>query len=150
MEKRIKKMPYNGFGFQLTLTNVPVKNIRGNLEPVVNYKDLGREVILVLVLKKNPLTGHQLKFMRGYFEMTLREFASVFGLSHQAVMKWEERGDKFAHISPATEKMVRLDALFRLGVKPQILYKAFSELKDLASDLQSSQSIKEQPLNIAM
>ena len=146
----IKKLTYNGFGFPIVLANVPVKMIRGRLEPVINYKELSAAVITALCLKQTPLTGNQVKFIRLFFEMSLRDFAALFGLTHQAVMKWEEHGDKFASISPAIEKTLRLDALFRLGATPREFYKIFSDLQTLASTLQKSESLKEAPLKLAM
>ncbi|MEK7355236.1 MAG: hypothetical protein AAB250_02225, partial [Bdellovibrionota bacterium] len=58
-EKKIKKMIYNGFGFPVVLNDVAAKMVLGNLEPVINYKTLGAEVIEALCQKATPLTGNQ-------------------------------------------------------------------------------------------
>lgn len=149
-EKMIKKMIYNGFGFPIVLINVPAKIVRGNLEPAINYKTLGASVIEALCQKETPLTGNQVKFIRLYFELPLREFAELFGLSHPAVLKWERYGDDFAGISPATEKTLRLEAIFRLGLNAKDFYRVFSKLKGLASKLQKPEVTHEQPLKLAI
>lgn len=149
-EKKIKKMVYNGFGFPVVLMNVPAKIIRGNLEPVINYESLGAAVIEALCQKETPLTGNQVKFIRQYFELSLRDFAELFGLSHSAVLKWENHGDDFAEISPATEKTLRLEAVFRLGLKAKDFYQVFSDLKDLASKLRKPEVTHEEPLKLAI
>jgi DNA-binding transcriptional regulator YiaG len=149
-EKKIKKMIYNGFGFPVVLNDVPAKVVRGNVEPIINYKTLGAEVIEALCQKETPLTGNQVKFIRQYFELSLRDFAELFGLSHPAIFKWENHNDDFAEISPATEKTLRLEALFRLGLKAKEFYQVFTNLKDLASRLQKSDADHEEPLKLAI
>jgi DNA-binding transcriptional regulator YiaG len=149
-EKKIKRMVFKGFGFPILLFNVPAKVIRGNLEAIINYRHLGATVIKMLCLKATPLTGHQLRFIRHYLELPLRDFAELFGLSHPAVLKWEKRGDDFAEISPVTEKMIRLEALFRLGLSAKEFHKAFTDLKDLASELRNSDVDHEEPLKLAI
>lgn len=149
-EKKIKKMIYSGFGFPVVLNGVPVKMIRGNLEPIINYKTLGSEVVEALCQKETPLTGNQVKFIRQYFELSLRDFAKLFGLSHPAVLKWEKHADDFADISPAIEKALRLEAVFRLGMKAKDFYRVYSELKDIASKLQKSEVTRERPLKVAI
>lgn len=143
-------MIYNGFGFPVLLVDVPAKMVRGTLEPVINYKTLGAAVIEALCQKETPLTGNQVKFIRQYFELSLRDFADLFGLSHPAILKWENHGDDFAEISPATEKTLRLEAIFRLGLKAKDFYQIFSGLKDLASKLQKSEVDHEEPLKLAI
>lgn len=149
-EKKIKKMIYNGFGFPVLLMNVPARSIRGSLEPIVNYKTLGAAVIEALCQKETPLTGNQVKFIRQYFELSLRDFAKIFGLSHPAVITWEKHGDEAAGIFPAIEKTLRLEAVFRLGLKAKDFYQVFSNLKDLANKLQKSDTIQEEPLKLAI
>lgn len=146
--KTIKKYQYNGFGFPIVLFDIPAKLIRGKYEPFLNYNRLGEEVLHILCMKETPLTGYQVRFIRHYFEFPLRDYAAIFGVTHQAVMKWEARGDKFANISPSIEKMVRLDALYRLGVSPKEFFKHFEEMQDLAQTLQKSEAKKENPLQI--
>ena len=148
--KTIKKMTYNGFGFPIVLQNVPAKRIRGKTQPLINYKILGHATVAALCLKQTPLTGNQVRFLRQFFELSLREFASTLGLSHQALMKWEEYKDRPAHISATTEKSIRLDAIFRLGIRPNEFHKAFSDLQSLAKNLASSEGQKELPMKIAI
>lgn len=146
---KIKKYLYMGCGFPVILTNVPSKLIRGKQEPLINHKDLGKTVTIALCLKKTPLTGNQVKFLRMHFNFSLREFATIFGLTHPAVLKWEGHGDDPALIQPSIEKTIRLDSLFRLGLNPTKFYQAFSEMKDLAHTLQNSEKKKELPLKLA-
>jgi DNA-binding transcriptional regulator YiaG len=146
----IKDLRYNGFGFPIIVHNAPAKMVRGKLEATLNYKELGADVILALCLKPTPLTGAQVKFVRLYFDLSLRDFSDIFGLTHPAILKWESYEDHFANILPAIEKTLRLEALYRLGLKPVDFHKRFGELKKIASTIKSSITSKETPLKIAM
>lgn len=149
-KKIIKELKYDGCGFPLILKNVPAEKIRGQIEPIINYKALGARVVASLSLKMTPLTGNQVKFIRLYFDLSLRDFASLYGLTHAAVKKWENYENDFANISPAIEKTIRLDSLFRLGLKPVEFYKKVEELKDIASTLHNRIVDHEEPLKIAV
>ncbi len=50
------------------------------------------------------------------FEMKLQNFASQFGVTHAAVIKWENRRDKIAKIQPTTETCIRLFILEKLDI----------------------------------
>ena len=107
-------------------------------------------MIATLCQKETPLTGNQVKFVRQYFELSLREFAELFGLSHPAIIKWEKHGDNFAEISPATEKILRLEAAFRLGLTAKDFFRLYSDLKHIASKLQNPAVGHEAPLKLAI
>lgn len=148
--KRIKKMVFKGFGFPIVLLNVPTKIVWGKAEPFINYRALEATVTRIICLKKTPLTGNQLRFIRHSFQLPVRDFADLFGLSHPAVLKWEKRRDDFAAISPATEKIIRLEALFRLGLSAKEFYQVFSDLKNIASELRMSDADHDEPLKLAI
>lgn len=130
-KKIIKEMKYMGFGFPIVLKSVPAKYIRGQLEPVFSHKELGFQVLELLCLKKKSLTGNQVKFIRLFFDFSLRDFASLLGVTHQAVMKWENFADEYATISESTEKIIRLNVLYRLNKKPKVFLQDFAHVIDL-------------------
>jgi DNA-binding transcriptional regulator YiaG len=150
-EQMIKKLTYNGFGFPVVLHDVPAKMIRGNIEPVINYKTLGAEAIQELCRKKTPLTGNQMKFIRQYLDITLRDFAKIFGVTHHAAMKWEAKMDKFIEITPATEVTIRFQALFLIHKDdPKAFHKSVVEIQGIAGVLCSSRAKQEAPLRVAV
>jgi len=61
-----------------------------------------------LVTQENRLTGNQIKFIRSYFSMSLREFAKVVNESHAAIRKWENFLDEQTNMDPNIEIMLRL------------------------------------------
>ena len=69
---------------------------------------LNDAVLKALVLKSGFLTGNEIHFIRLHFEMTLENFGRRFGVTHQAVMKWENTKDQITKMNWFTEKDIRL------------------------------------------
>ena len=92
--KIVAKYIDRGFGFPIVLEQVPMVQVRGKWTPAINYVQLAHAVLRHLAGLDGRLTGHQVRFVRLHFEMTLQAFAARFGVSHVAVLKWEQRGNK--------------------------------------------------------
>jgi DNA-binding transcriptional regulator YiaG len=123
--KKIGKFVYEGLGFPIILKNVPMIKIRDIWTPDINYNLFQKQVLIALAHRSFPLTGNELQFVRKYFELTLQNFASQFGVTHVAVLKWEKRGEKIAKIQPATEMYIRLFILEKLDVSNEIFRSTF-------------------------
>jgi hypothetical protein len=109
MEKVIKNLKWNGFGFPVVFTEVPAVKINGKLIPNVNWKMVRTFVLAgICAQQKTSLTGNQIQFIRKHFEMTVRDFAKWIGVSHPIVVEWEKRGNKAAKIESHTEFVLRL------------------------------------------
>src|SRR5271166_4173327 len=115
MKKKIQKVyEDHGFGFPVTLLNVPMIEVRGELVPDVNQNEVQRRVIEALAFKPCRLTGNEIHFIRLYAGMTLVQFASRLDVTHPAVLKWEKRGAKATGMIWSTEKDIRLFALLKI------------------------------------
>src|SRR5690606_16681761 len=73
-----------------------------------------KAVLLMLCHKESKLTGHEIRFVRLYFKMTLQVFASRFGVKHPTVLKWENFKDDPTNMSLGTEKDIRLYIIVNL------------------------------------
>lgn len=108
-KRKVEKMFIdNGFGFPVILLNVPMIEIRGIWTPDIDYIKLTNQVLKSLVFKKSKLTGNEIKFIRLTFEMTLKEFATRFYVTHPCVIKWEKEEDNSTGMNWVTEKDIRL------------------------------------------
>jgi DNA-binding transcriptional regulator YiaG len=134
MKKRKKKtFIYEGLGFPIKLINVPMRKVLGEWCIDVNMNKLMLVVLEALIHKPSPLTGDELRFIRSYLEMTTMEFGKTFGVSHVAVLKWENEKNR---VSPALEFFIRLYILDYLKAKDKefrALYKELS-LEQLSKD----------------
>ena len=144
---KIKRHIFNGFGFPVELHNVPAKEIRGSIEPIINYKNLTLKVIIQICSdeNENPLTGRLVFFLRNHLGMTLREFGKLLEVTHPVIKKWEQCGDHSTKMSDSTEKILRLKMLESIGIKPAQFMKVFQNL-DIDRDSEASHS----PLQLAL
>lgn len=128
---KIKKWIFNGFGFPIELKNVPAREIRGSIEPVINYKELALKVISEICSDENdaPLTGRQVFFLRNHLGMTIRKFGEFTDSTHAAVKKWENCLDNPTMMSASSEKMLRLKVLERVGVEPAEFLEVFKKME---------------------
>lgn len=128
---RIRKYIFNGFGFPIELKNVPAKEIRGSIEPILNYRNLALKVISEICSDENdsPLTGNQVRFLRSHLNMTTREFGEFTDSTNAAVTKWEKCGDEATMMSTSTEKILRLKVLESVGVKPAEFFQVFKKMQ---------------------
>jgi DNA-binding transcriptional regulator YiaG len=100
---------YEGLGFPVDLEKVEMIFIDSDWLPKINVKKVADEVIEKLAIQDARLTGHQVKFIRSYFSMSLREFGEkVAHESHMAVSKWEKKGDMPTNMNANTEHELRL------------------------------------------
>lgn len=133
MKKKIQKVYQDhGFGFPVTLLNVPLAEVRGEWVPAINQKDLQERVVEALVLKHSRLTGNEVRFLRLFAGMTLEQFAGRFDVTHPAVLKWERAQNHATGMGWTTEKDVRLFALNGLEPKPQRFVVVYEQLAEVA------------------
>ena len=104
-EKKIETFIFEGLGFPVILINAPWKKVFGEWALDINFNKLQEVVLQTLIHKPMPLTGDELRFIRKFLEMPTAAFGKLFGVSHVAVVKWENNK---AQINPATELCIRL------------------------------------------
>lgn len=116
--KKLDQYKYDGLGFPVILQNVPMIKVRGNWTPDINLNELIDAVFRMLPHKKSRLAGNEIKFIRHHCNMTLHAFGERFDVTHAAVKKWENCGNKHTNMSWTTEKDIRLfilDGLQNVG-----------------------------------
>lgn len=104
-----KHYKYEGFGFPVDLADVEMLYIENDWHPKIDIQKLSDGVIKELAIQETRLTGNQVRFIRSYFSMTLREFSQkVVHESHSAVQKWEKKENSPTHMNTNTEHELRL------------------------------------------
>ena len=120
---------YQGFGFPVTLCHVRMVKIRGAWTPDVDYDRLQRAILAALAGKPARLSGHEVRFIRLTFEMTLQAFAERFAVTHPAVLKWESARRSATGMSWATEKDIRLFVISTVQERPARFLDRYRELE---------------------
>ncbi|MCE3045472.1 hypothetical protein [Legionella sp. 16cNR16C] len=94
--------------------------------PKIDVQYIANEIIKKLAIQEERLTGNQVKFIRSYFSMTLREFGrTVVHESHTAVSKWEKCGDEITNMNENTEQVLRIYIIEQTQTKAQAEQKNF-------------------------
>ncbi|MFI5343399.1 MAG: hypothetical protein ACHQUC_04165 [Chlamydiales bacterium] len=136
-DKKRKTLIYTGLGFPIRLINAPMRKVYGKWAFDFSMGLFQEIVLRLLATKSSPLTGSELRFIIDYFELSYRDFAKLFGVSHSAVVKWEKEKSK---MNSNTEISLRLYILNYLKVTDREFRKWYVELSQ--QDLSSSDSEK--------
>jgi DNA-binding transcriptional regulator YiaG len=99
--KIVKHYVYEGLGFPVELGNVEMVYLDNDWHPRVDVQKVADDVVKQLAIQETRLTGTQVKFIRSYFSMALREFG-------EAVKKWEQKGGSPTNMNSNTEHELRL------------------------------------------
>lgn len=124
-ETRRDTFIYKGLGFPIRLVNVPMKKVFGEWAIDINFNTLQLAVLNMLARKSSPLTGGEIRFIVDYLEMSTRDFAKLFGVTHAAVLKWEKEEAK---MNPSTEVYLRLYILNYLKVTDKEFRKLYLKI----------------------
>ena len=114
VKRKTKTFVYEGLGFPITLVKTPMKKVFGEWVIDIDMHRLQLSVLRALAFKKTRLTRHELQFIRKFFSMTTTVFGRTFGVSHVAVIQWEN-GKR--QLSPSIEFCIRLHVLAHLHAK---------------------------------
>ncbi len=129
MEKKIiKEFIDLGLGFPVKIHNAPMVKVRGVWALSVDHNLLNKSVAIALAHSDGRITGNQLKFIRYFFKMTLKEFGARFGVAHPTVISWEKKFKKPTHMEWGTEKDIRMEIVNRIYNNPELIGKLFSNL----------------------
>ncbi|HDV5785688.1 TPA: hypothetical protein RJD83_002664 [Legionella pneumophila] len=136
--KIVKNYIYEGLGFPVELQEVELVCIDDEWHPKVDVQGVADEVIAKLAEQEARLTGNQVKFIRSYYSMPLREFGDkVVHESHMAVSKWEKKGDLPTNMNLNTEHELRLyiieKTLFKTKRSKSKFYDAYIATKKFFS-----------------
>lgn len=143
-EQKTETFTYTDLGIDVELIDAPLKKIFGEWVLDIDLNDLQLKVLQMLIRKPTPLQARELRFIRKYFEMTTTAFGKLLGVSHAAVIKWEN-GQLPA---PPMDVYIRMYVMDRLDTKNADFIKLFHEIN--VSDLVKAKKErrKEKPLSV--
>ncbi len=95
-------------GFPVLIRNAPFRRVRGDWALDLSPDRLRQAVLWALAHKPAPLTGSEVRYVRHWMELPLRDFAELCAMtSHQSVMKWESKEDQPTGMHRSTEILLR-------------------------------------------
>ena len=105
---------YEGLGFPIKLIDVPMKKMCGEWVIDIDMMELQLVVLRYLAYKPTRLTKDELRFIRKFLVLTTSDFGKMFGVTHAAVLQWENGKRR---LTPSTEFCIRLRILSHLRAK---------------------------------
>lgn len=131
-ETKIETFIYEGLGFPVLMVNVPMKKVFGEWAMNINFAQLQRMTLLMLLKKNASLDGKEVRFIRHYLNMSVHKFAEWLGVTHVAVLNWESQEKK---MNADTEINMRMRTLNHLNVTDKEFRKIYNQLdrKSIAS-----------------
>jgi DNA-binding transcriptional regulator YiaG len=112
--KKTETFIYEAFGFPIKLINVPMKKMIGEWVMDIDFNRLQLAILRCLLYKPVPLSGPELRFLRKFLNMSTTDFGKIFGVTHVAVVKWENGK---THAPTSTDIYIRLYVLNHQQVK---------------------------------
>lgn len=129
MDRRTQdRATYKGFGFTVRIVGkVPMMKVRGRWYHDIPPPELERLVAWALVSVPWRLTGHQIHFLRSFFDLRLAAFGKRFGdVTHVSVIQWQQFREKPTTMNWGTEKDIRLAVVAK--IRPERLAETYAEL----------------------
>lgn len=120
--KIVQNYRYIGLGFPIRIINAPMVKLYGKWALDVNMRKLQDVIAHALIFKSCRMTKDEIKFIRKFLGKSMEEFGKLFGVSHVAVLKWENGENR---LPPPSEFYLRLTLLNHFKEKPhqfKVLY----------------------------
>jgi len=79
---------------------------------------LDRQIAHTLIARQGPLTGQDVRFLRGLLDLTQAELADLLGKDAQSIARWEKQ---HTHIPPTEDRALRQITLEEIGNAPRFI-----------------------------
>ena len=140
--KIIKEYIDMGCGFPVILEGAKLIQVLGHWALKIKYNQLEKEVLRRLINYNYRLTGNQVRFIRLYFNLNLKDFGKRLGVSHVAVLKWEKTKNAETGMAWCIEKDIRLYAQTQLSKQAKELARTYQLLEDVPKSSNMKERIK--------
>lgn len=98
----------NWYGLEYVTVKLPISRSSKEQGDLIHAKSIQAAELAVareIITRTIPLRGVEIQYLRKTLGQSLREFASLLGVSHAAVAKWEKQPKK--RLDPVNEVAVR-------------------------------------------
>lgn len=110
------EMIFMELGFPICLVNPPMIEVRGELIPDINLRQLQARVFQLLITKPTRFTGGEVRFIRKHLRLRQADLAECLNMAnHSVISQWESRQDQPTEMGYNTEVVLRLWMATRSG-----------------------------------
>ncbi len=107
MSKIKKTYIFSGFGFDVLLHNIVVKEVHGEEYPEINMNEIKLLTAKELLKSRESLTGKKLKFLRTFLKISYQTLSGIIDVPASTLRLWEEKGDEVTGLRVPQERQVR-------------------------------------------
>jgi len=132
---------FTGFGFDVLLHNVEIKEAHGEQYPDINMKKVKLLTAKELLKSKERLTGKKLKFLRTFLGLSYQKLSETVDVPASTLRSWEEKGAEATGLTVPQERQFRTYAigsildLEKKHMEKQIIMTEFFELPSADASL---------------
>lgn len=108
MSKIKKTYTFSGFGFDVLLHNVEVKEAHGEEYPNININEIKLLTAKELLKSRERLTGKKLKFLRTFLKTSYQKLSNIIDVPASTLRLWEEKGNEATGMSAPQERQMRI------------------------------------------
>lgn len=114
MSKIKKTYTFSGFGFDVLLHNIEIKEARGIEYPVINMNEIKLLTAKELLKSRERLTGKKLKFLRTFLKVSYQKLSEIIDIPASTLRLWEDKGDEATGLNAPQERQIRIYAIEHL------------------------------------
>jgi DNA-binding transcriptional regulator YiaG len=107
MSKIKKTYTFSGFGFDVLLHNVEIKQAHGEEYPDINFNEIKLFTAKELLKNRERLTGKKLKFLRTFLKISYQKLSEIIDVPASTLRLWEEKGNEATGMSAPQERQMR-------------------------------------------
>ena len=119
---------YEALGFPIIIENPRYIEFAGEKVLDVNPKKIMAAAFKAVIKKSARLSGSEVKFLRGYMQLSQEEFAKLIGVERSLISKWQDKKGKFTGMNIPTETTLRVRCLMFLNKEASISSKFYDDL----------------------
>ena len=144
MSRTVKKYIFSGFGFDVLIQDAKISTTDGEEYLDMNMNELKLVTAKALLINKQRLNGHQLKFLRTFLNMSFDDVSEKIHIPASTLRSWEKRGRDFTGLEIDQEKAFRIMTINKILEREKsyydielILINEFTEKTQTALDIAS-------------
>jgi DNA-binding transcriptional regulator YiaG len=111
MTKLQKQYIFTGFGFDVILHNVEIKESHGETYPDINLNEVKILTAKELVKSREKLTGKKIKFLRTFLKLSYINLSEIVDVPASTLRSWEEKGNEVTGLTDAEERQLRVTVI---------------------------------------
>ncbi len=111
MSEKLATYKFTGFGFDVLLHDVEIKEAHGEQYPDINIKKVKLLTAKELLKSRERLTGKKLKFLRTFLNLSYQNLTEIIDVPASTLRSWEDKGDEATNLTAPQERQFRVYAI---------------------------------------